>query len=266
MQWPANRFQQFPLRRAARPSAPELVFFRVHVFEADGFHLGRAPLSGFSFRGRSRHTRSNVIAQLGEVLESVRIHHPFTCNLDERRLRAILVRPLRRRPVVRPRRTYPTQRNSQCHGRHSRQNTSHRILLAPFAQTDSITVSDAQGMEPFPRRAGDRLPPLLLLHPEATRTSAGRIALPLPRHQAETRSPFVFTAPHPAPYTAICGYDETFRASAFLPPNLVAATTHRICHPRYPSPAARPKDRRKALREKGRKGGRARENREPRTN
>src|SRR5258708_1066319 len=71
MQRPPNRFEQFPLRRAARPAAPELVFFLVHVFEADGFHFGHAPLFGFSFRGRSRHAGANVIAQLGEVLEGV---------------------------------------------------------------------------------------------------------------------------------------------------------------------------------------------------
>src|SRR6266850_1132842 len=129
MQWPSNRFQQFPLRRAARPSAPELVFFLVHVFEADGFHLGHAPLFGFSFRGRSRHARSKVIAQLGEVLEGVRIHHPFACNLDERRLRAILIRPFRRRPIVCPRRPRSAKRKSQCH--HPRQNTSHP--LSPYA-------------------------------------------------------------------------------------------------------------------------------------
>ena len=131
MQRPTNRREQFPLRHAARPSAPKLVIFRVHVFEADGFHLGHAPFFGFSFCRRSRHARTNVVAQFGEVLEGMRIHHPFACNLDERRLRAILIWPFRRRPVVCPRRPRAAQRKSQCHHCHSHQATSHP--LSPYA-------------------------------------------------------------------------------------------------------------------------------------
>src|SRR5882762_10269301 len=255
MQWPSNRFQQFPLRRAARPSAPELVFFLVHVFEADGFHLGHAPLFGFSFRGRSRHARSNVIAQLGEVLEGVRIHHPFACNLDERRLRAILIRPFRRRPIVCPRRPRSAKRKSQCH--HPRQNTSHP--LSPYAFRADRLYHCVRRARHGTVSGGPQRP----LTPSASaKLRAQQQAESPSRCPSPSRNP----APRPAPYTAICGHDETFRASASLPPNLVAASPHRICHAHYPRPAACPKAQRKDLREKGRKGSPVRERSESRTN
>src|SRR6266446_1724826 len=125
VQRPANWFQQFPLRRAARPPAPKLIFFLVHVFEANRFHLPRAPLFGLSFGRRSRHARANVVTQLREILERVRIHHPFARNLYERRLCPVLIRPLRCRSVVRPRRPRPTQTESRSHGRHQRSSCQH---------------------------------------------------------------------------------------------------------------------------------------------
>src|SRR6266566_737037 len=140
-----------------------------------------------------------------------------------------------------------------------------RLLLTPFAQTDSITVSDVLGIEPFPGGAGPQLPPSPLLYRRSF-AAVGRIAFPLPVTKPKPRSPFVFTASHSAPYTAICGHDETFRASASLPPNLVATSPHRICHARCPRTAARPKARSKDLREKGRKGSPARERSDSRPN
>src|SRR6267378_6490924 len=145
------RLQQFPLRRAARPSAPKLVFFLVHIFEADGFHLGHAPLFGFSLRGRSRHARANVIAQLGEVLEGMRIHHPFACNLNERRLCSVLIRPFWRRPIVCPRRPRSAQRKSHCHHRRFCQNTSHPH--SPYVLWRRKTLPRCQTL-PLPIRFG----------------------------------------------------------------------------------------------------------------
>ena len=185
MQRPLNRLEQFSLRHPARPSAPELVFLLVHVFEADRFHLGHAPLFGFSLHGRSRHARANVIAQLGEVLEGVRIHHPFARNLDERRLRSILIRPFRRRPIVCPRRPRRAQRKSQCHRCHSRQNTSHPHSPYAFAHTNSSTVSDVQGMEPG--GTGPQLPLYAFCIAEGSRQAESP---PFTRHRAETPLPF----------------------------------------------------------------------------
>src|SRR6266576_3707424 len=140
------------------------------------------------------------------------------------------------------------------------------ILLTPFAQTDSITVSDVLGIEPFPGGAGPQRPPSPLLYRRSFAPNSRPNRPPLTRHQAETPLPFRLYRSHRAPYTAICGHDETFRASASLPPKLVSTSPHRICHARYPRPAARPKARRKDLREKGRKGGPTRERSESRTN
>src|SRR5882724_6930644 len=121
----ANRLQHFRLRRAARPSAPKLVIFRVHIFESHGLHLGHAPLLGFSLRRRSCHTRTNVVAQLCEVLKRVRIHHSFARNLHQRWLSAIFIRPLGC-PVVRSRCASSAQSKSQHHY-HSRQDTPHPL-------------------------------------------------------------------------------------------------------------------------------------------
>src|SRR2546427_3655720 len=128
------------------------------------------------------------------------------------------------------------------------------------------TLSLCQTRKAWNRFRGASAPPYPFGIGEASRPTAGRMALPLPVPKPKPRSPFVFTAPRPAPYTAICGHDETFRASASLPPNLVAASPHRICHAHYPRPAACPKAQRKDLREEGRKGSPVRERSESRTN
>src|SRR6266581_1432070 len=125
VQRPPYRFKQFRLRRAPRPPAPDLIFFRVHVFEADGLHLGHAPLFGLSLSGRSGHPRANVIAQFREVFKRVRVHQPFTRNLHERGLRSILVRPFRRRPVICPQRLRAQSPQTQRHHCHACQNSSH---------------------------------------------------------------------------------------------------------------------------------------------
>src|SRR6266705_6683158 len=56
VQRPPNRLEQFSLRRAARPAAPELVFLGVYVFEANGLHLGCAPFLGLSYTRSEEHT------------------------------------------------------------------------------------------------------------------------------------------------------------------------------------------------------------------
>src|SRR5882724_213984 len=125
VQRPVDGLQHFRLRCAARPSAPKLVCLRAHVLKPHGLHLGHAPLLGFSLRRRSCHTRTNVVAQLCEVLKRVRIHHSFARNLHQRWLSAIFIRPLGC-PVVRSRCASSAQSKSQHHY-HSRQDTPHPL-------------------------------------------------------------------------------------------------------------------------------------------
>src|SRR6267378_7185771 len=74
-----------------------------------------------------------------------------------------------------------------------------RFLLMPFAQTDSITVSDAQGMEPFP---GGLSVPLPLRHRRSFAPNSRPNRPPVARHQAETPLPFS-SLPLPAPHPTL---------------------------------------------------------------
>jgi len=159
------------------------------------------------------------------VLEGVRIIHHLRLHLDERRLRAILIRPfVRRRPIVCPRRPRSAKIKSQCH--HPRQNTSPP-LPSPYAfrrQTDSITVIRA-GMGPFP--GGLSAPYPFGIGEASAPTAESRSRCPSP---TENPSPFrSFRLPARTLHCHLWACDETFRPSASLPPTLSAASPHRIC-------------------------------------
>ena len=92
VQFMRRRRQQLRFRRSPRPPFPDCVLLEMHIFEADGFHLRRAPFFGLAFRGRARYPRSNVIAQFRQILVGVRVHHALAGNARQSRLGSVLIR------------------------------------------------------------------------------------------------------------------------------------------------------------------------------
>ncbi len=88
----ARRCKQLGVGAASLPAAPELPFFGVHILEADGAHLGDAPGDGFLRFRCARDSRADVVAELRQILERVRVHHAFAGDFRERGLGTVFVR------------------------------------------------------------------------------------------------------------------------------------------------------------------------------
>ena len=87
-----QRREQFRFGFAARPAFPHGPLLRVHVLQADGLHLGEAPVDGVLRGGSAGDAGADFIAEFGEVLEGVGVHGAFAGNFDQGGQRAVLRR------------------------------------------------------------------------------------------------------------------------------------------------------------------------------
>src|SRR5208282_1894606 len=65
-----NRREQLRFGLAARPAFPHGPFLRAHVLQADGLHLGEAPVDGVLRGGSAGDAGADFVAEFGEVLEA----------------------------------------------------------------------------------------------------------------------------------------------------------------------------------------------------
>ena len=78
-----ERREHYGFGGAARPTFPEVPFFGVDVFEADGLHFGGAPVDGFAGFGAAGDACADFVAEFGEKLESGGIHGGAARDFDE---------------------------------------------------------------------------------------------------------------------------------------------------------------------------------------
>ena len=83
--------EQFRFGLAARPAFPHGPLLRVDILQADGFHLGEAPVDGFLPAGSAGDAGADFVAEFGEVLEGVGVHGAFTGDFDEGGKGAVLL-------------------------------------------------------------------------------------------------------------------------------------------------------------------------------